>query len=79
MSGPSPAERSGAGTAMATGMAAGARDRDAGVNPAVDVVGVSAGLSCQQKRWLAENADALRSSNAYVERRGLPLARFRAF
>jgi len=30
-------------------------------------------------RWLAENADALNSSNDYVERNGLPLARYRRF
>ena len=30
-------------------------------------------------RWLAENEAAIQSSNAYVERRGLPLARFRKF
>ena len=30
-------------------------------------------------RWLAENAEALASSNRYVERNGLPLADFRRF
>lgn len=29
--------------------------------------------------WLAENQRALASSNAYVEQRGLPLARYRRF
>ena len=29
----------------------------------------------QAARWLAENKDALESSNEYVERHGLPLAR----
>lgn len=29
--------------------------------------------------WLAENRDALASSNAYVEANGLPLARYRGF
>ena len=31
------------------------------------------------ERWRAENAEALRSSNAYVDEHGLPLARFRQF
>jgi antitoxin CcdA len=31
------------------------------------------------QRWQQENAEALASSNAYVERKGLPLARFRQF
>lgn len=30
-------------------------------------------------RWMAENKDALLSSNAHVERHGLPLARYRQF
>lgn len=30
-------------------------------------------------RWLDENKDAIESSNAYVERHGLPLARHRRF
>jgi len=30
-------------------------------------------------RWRAENAEALASSNAWVEQHGLPLARHRAF
>jgi antitoxin CcdA len=30
-------------------------------------------------RWVAENRDALASSNDYVERNGLPLSEFRQF
>lgn len=33
----------------------------------------------QAELWLAANRDALESSNAYVDKHGLPLARFRAF
>ncbi|OSZ65344.1 hypothetical protein CAP39_12810 [Sphingomonas sp. IBVSS1] len=33
----------------------------------------------QSTGWLRENAEAIRSSNAYVEKHGLPLARFRLF
>jgi antitoxin CcdA len=33
----------------------------------------------RQECWLAENDAALASSNAYVEQRGLPLAKHRAF
>lgn len=31
------------------------------------------------ERWRAENAEAIESSNRYVERHGLPLAGFRRF
>ncbi|WP_246350379.1 type II toxin-antitoxin system CcdA family antitoxin [Sphingobium boeckii] len=30
-------------------------------------------------RWLAENGDAIASSNDFVEQNGLPLARYRQF
>ena len=33
----------------------------------------------KQEKWLKENAQALASSNAYVEANGLPLARHRQF
>jgi len=33
----------------------------------------------RQEGWLSENQDALASSNVFVERRGLPLARYRNF
>lgn len=33
----------------------------------------------KQKKWLQDNASALKSSNAYVEANGLPLARHRQF
>jgi antitoxin CcdA len=33
----------------------------------------------QAERWLAENRQAIESSNAFVERHGLPLARYRQF
>lgn len=33
----------------------------------------------RQQQWLEDNADALASSNAYVEAQGLPLARHRQF
>ena len=36
-------------------------------------------LQARTERWLAENAEALASSNAWVEAKGLPLARHRPF
>lgn len=32
-----------------------------------------------QKEWLAENRAAIESSNAWVDKHGLPLARYRQF
>ncbi|WEK47252.1 MAG: type II toxin-antitoxin system CcdA family antitoxin [Candidatus Andeanibacterium colombiense] len=31
------------------------------------------------ERWLAENREAIESSNAWVEKHGLPLAKYRLF
>lgn len=33
----------------------------------------------RQARWVAENQEALQSSNAFVEQNGLPLDRYRHF
>lgn len=33
----------------------------------------------RNERWLAENRDAIESSNAFVEKHGLPLAKYRMF
>lgn len=33
----------------------------------------------KEAQWLAENAEAIESSNKYVEEHGLPLARYRQF
>lgn len=66
-------------SAVARGLAAGARDLEANVNPWVDVDDAPDVLTRQGQRWLAENADAISSSNAYVARHGLPLARYRGF
>jgi antitoxin CcdA len=33
----------------------------------------------RQESWLAESIDALESSNAFVERNGVPLSQFRMF
>jgi antitoxin CcdA len=33
----------------------------------------------REAKWLAENREAIESSNAWVEKNGLPLARYRQF
>jgi antitoxin CcdA len=42
--------------------------------------GVRAAVAAAKaEQWQTENADALESSNSYVEKHGLPLDRFRQF
>lgn len=43
-------------------------------------MGLAAELKAERERqWREENAEAIASSNAYVEKYGLPLARYRQF
>lgn len=53
-------------------------------------LGINISVACEQglekevaktraEQWLVENRAALESSNAYVEKHGLPLARYRQF
>jgi antitoxin CcdA len=42
--------------------------------------GIVAEISVRRReRWIAENWDAIESSNAWVEKKGLPLAKYRMF
>jgi len=56
-----------------------ARERGVNIPQAADVGIVATVSRIRQERWLAENQDALESSNAFAERYGLPLARYRTF
>jgi antitoxin CcdA len=63
---------------------------DAGLLSEAKALGVNISRACDRglalqvaeergKRWLTENKAAFESSNAYIERHGLPLARYRRF
>jgi antitoxin CcdA len=42
--------------------------------------GIQSAISAEKaKRWKEENAEAIRSSNEYVEKYGLPLEKYRMF
>jgi antitoxin CcdA len=58
---------------------AAARALDINLSRAAEA-GIAAAISgARAARWRAENAEAIASSNAYVEVNGLPLARWRSF
>jgi hypothetical protein len=38
-----------------------------------------AALSEEARKWQEENAEAIKSTNEWIERNGLPLAKYRAF
>ncbi|MCO5121748.1 MAG: type II toxin-antitoxin system CcdA family antitoxin [Burkholderiaceae bacterium] len=64
---------------LATGLVAEARELGVNLSQAAEA-GIAAAVAHRRReRWLAENRDALDSSNAFVEEHGLPLARYRNF
>lgn len=63
---------------------------DASLVAAAKEFGVNVSRACEQglaveiaqekaRRWLVDNAEAIASSNAYVEEHGLPLTKLRQF
>jgi len=64
---------------LAAGLVAEARALGVNVSQAAEVGIAAAVAQRRQERWLQENQAAIHSSNAYVDERGLPLARYQAF
>lgn len=56
-----------------------AKDLNINISQACEQGLQSAVAKTRAERWVEENWDAIQSSNAYVEKNGLPLARFRQF
>ena len=56
-----------------------ARELGVNVSQAAEAGNAHAVARRREEQWLAENREALESSNEYVERHGLPLARYRNF
>ena len=55
--------------------------KDLGINISrASEVGISQAVAVKMKdQWLQENREAMESSNTFVERNGLPLAKYRQF
>lgn len=64
---------------LAVGLVAEARALGVNVSQAAEVGIAAAVARRRQERWLADNQDALQSSNVFVEQHGLPLAAYRNF
>lgn len=76
--GPAPARKS-TNVTLAVGVVAEARALGINVSQAAEVGIAAAVARRRQECWLAENQAALESSNAFVEKNGLPLAQYRNF
>ena len=77
--GPLPAVRKRTNVSLAAALVAEAKKLGVNVSQAAEAGLAAAIAHRRQERWLVENQAALESSSAYVEQRGLPLAKHRAF
>lgn len=56
-----------------------ARDLDIDVSRVAET-GLAAAVKAErERRWRLENAEAIRAENEYIEKHGLPLAKYRQF
>jgi antitoxin CcdA len=56
-----------------------ARDLDINLSRAAEDGIAKAVKAERERRWLEENAEAIRAENEYIENNGLPLAKYRQF
>jgi antitoxin CcdA len=64
---------------LSAGLVAEAKALGVNVSQAAEAGVAEAVARKRAERWLADNGEALESSNSFVEERGLPLARYRNF
>lgn len=74
-----PGPRKATNITLEEGLLAEARELRINISQAAEAGVARAVAERRAEMWLAENRSALDSSNAYVERNGLPLARYRSF
>ena len=73
------AARKAANLSIDASVLADAKSLDINVSRAAEA-GISEAVRAEKgRRWLEENREALESSNAWVEKNGLPLSRYRQF
>jgi antitoxin CcdA len=56
-----------------------ARRLDINISQSCEAGLAAAVKKAREAKWLEENRDAIQSSNAWVEKHGLPLAKYRPF
>lgn len=56
-----------------------ARELDINLSRAAEEGIAKAVKTERERRWLEENAEAIRAENEYIEKHGLPLAKYRQF
>lgn len=75
---PTPARKA-ANLSLDSALLAQARELDINLSRAAEDGIAKAVKAERERRWLEENADAIRAENDYIEKNGLPLAKYRQF
>lgn len=75
----SPGTRKAANLSLDAGLLEEAKSMNINISRAAEAGVAEAVARMKRERWLRDNSAALASSNAWVEDKGLPLARFRRF
>ncbi len=75
---PTPARKA-ANLSLDSALLAQARELDINLSRAAEDGIAEAVKAERERRWLEENADAIRAENDYIEKNGLPLAKYRQF
>ena len=71
--------RKSANLSLASNLVSQARDLNINLSRAAEE-GIERAVKNERERlWRIENAEAIRQENAYIEKNGLPLAKYRAF
>ncbi|MGO4351630.1 type II toxin-antitoxin system CcdA family antitoxin [Rhizobium sp. RAF36] len=71
--------RKAANLSLDANLVASARELDINISRAAEDGLTRAIKAEQERRWLDENAEAIRLENEYVEKHGLPFAKYRQF
>jgi antitoxin CcdA len=76
---PTRAPRKAANVSLPEDLVAAAKELNVNMSQACEQGLRQAVSKARSERWIEENMAAIESSNAYVEKHGLPLARYRPF
>lgn len=71
--------RKAANLSLDTNLLSTARELNINLSRAAEA-GIAGAIKAERERlWLLENAEAIRAENEYIEKHGLPLAKYRQF
>jgi antitoxin CcdA len=72
-------KRKAVNVSLDTGVVAAARDAGLNLSQVCEAALRTAAKTEQERRWQEDNREAIEANNAWVEKHGLPLAKYRMF